>query len=130
MPAGEDRTIEVHVACDLAAMGAARATVIEAVGAWGFPALGELEIVVSELLTNAIRHAGTAAVVTCSLDDAGGVDVAVADSSATAPLPRSADDVATSGRGLAIVEALSDAWGTQVAGDGKTVWAHLSPSPA
>jgi anti-sigma regulatory factor (Ser/Thr protein kinase) len=128
---GDGRSIRIDVPCDLAAMAAARSHVVGAASGWGFVALDELEIVLSELLTNAIRHGHSSATVSCAMDPTGAIDLAVADTSRDQPVPRPVDDVATHGRGLAIVEALCDRWGTTpVPGDGKTVWAHLSDGTA
>lgn len=123
-----ERSIRIDVPCDLAAMAAARAQVTEAATAWGFSAVTELEVVMSELLTNAIVHARSAALVQCSMDGDGAVDISVSDEASGPLVPQHVDDQATHGRGLAIVEAFSARWGTiDRPDDGKTVWAHLAP---
>jgi two-component sensor histidine kinase len=84
----------------------------------------ELSLVVSELATNAVRHADGTYEVIITLDD-GGVTVAVADSNPKLP-ERRAPDV-EGGRGLTIVAALTSDWGAEpVEGDGKLVWGRLS----
>lgn len=123
-----ERSIRIDVPCDLAAMAAARAQVTEAATTWGFPAVTELEVVMSELLTNAIVHARSVAHVQCSMDDIGAVDISVSDDAPGPLSPRPADEQATHGRGLAIVEAFSERWGVIDRPDlGKTVWARLAP---
>ncbi|MCU1693109.1 MAG: putative histidine kinaserelated ATPase domain protein [Frankiales bacterium] len=82
-------------------------------------------VVVSELVGNAVRHGD----VRVSLDlqlDPDGLVVAVSDGAATLPRQRlDEDDQAENGRGLAIVQALAAAWGTDELPDGKRVWARL-----
>lgn len=125
-----DRSIRIEVPCDLAAMAAARAQVTEVAAAWGFPAVDELEVVMSELLTNAILHAGSAAHVQCSMDSAGAVAIAVTDAAPGPLAPQQVGEHATHGRGLAIVDAFSEQWGTIDRSDhGKTVWARLAARP-
>jgi anti-sigma regulatory factor (Ser/Thr protein kinase) len=84
-------------------------------------------LVVSELATNAVRHAlsefsveievGTAVRVAV-LDDVPGMVTVL-------PLATPAD----SGRGLAIVASLSDRWGVEPTGWGKRVWSELESRP-
>lgn len=83
-------------------------------------------LLVSELATNALRHAGTEFEVEVTATRTG-VRVAVSDDSPQRPrepLVLPGPD-AEGGRGLAIVDELADRWG--VAGDplGKTVWFEL-----
>ncbi|MGI8762103.1 MAG: ATP-binding protein [Jatrophihabitantaceae bacterium] len=91
--------------------------------------IDEVVLVASELVGNAIRH--TPAAPPHPLDvswevEADGVTVRVADSSEQYPTPRLATPDAPSGRGLAIVAAMSDSWGVDPADGGKRVWAHVS----
>jgi anti-sigma regulatory factor (Ser/Thr protein kinase) len=94
------------------------------------PAVGDATLVISELLSNSIRHAaplpGSKIRVTWTLgEDA--VRVAVSDAGG-GPLPRVTrpSPAAAGGRGLGIVETLSSCWGV-VRDDGETtVWAVLA----
>ena len=94
----------------------------------------DIAIVVSELLTNALRHAlpgsgdarprrpvrlGLLQLRLCVL-------CAVADPSTAAPVPRSPGAYGETGRGLHIVCALSDGWGYTTSGTGKVVWAMFT----
>jgi anti-sigma regulatory factor (Ser/Thr protein kinase) len=84
--------------------------------------LGTIELMVSELATNCIRHAGTAFDVTVSRT-AGEIRIEVTDRSAVEPALRSPGPEDATGRGLQIVALLSGAWGIQRSeGHGKTVW--------
>jgi anti-sigma regulatory factor (Ser/Thr protein kinase) len=96
-------------------------------------AVGDAVLVVSELLSNAIRHArplpGASVQVAWAVDD-GAVEVAVSDGGApTRPYPAHASVSALGGRGLDIVEYLARTWGVRTEPDGLTVWAVL-PAPA
>lgn len=84
-------------------------------------------LLVSELATNAVRHAGTPFEITVDIRETR-VHVAVIDHDVSHP-PRvrhpGADE--TSGRGLLIVEDLAEGWGTEDRGDGsKSVWFTLA----
>jgi anti-sigma regulatory factor (Ser/Thr protein kinase) len=82
------------------------------------------QLLVSELVTNAVLHAGTYIVVEVRVDDVR-VRVAVKDLSAAFPQPRVAADDASGGRGLQLVEALSSSWGWDLTAGGKSVWFEL-----
>jgi len=82
-------------------------------------------LVVSELCTNALVHATTGFELTVERTDRW-VRVAVTDAGEGTPSVRSPGTQEPHGRGLRIVESLSDDWGIDVApGQGKTVWARL-----
>src|SRR3954452_18816421 len=90
----------------------------------GLPTLvDDLLVVVSELATNAVIHARTAFSVTLEGDHSS-VLLSVQDGSAAAAARDPARAAGERGRGLAMVEQLSQRWGTtrQPAG-GKSVWA-------
>jgi anti-sigma regulatory factor (Ser/Thr protein kinase) len=90
----------------------------------------DITLVVSELLANALCHAlprpGGWPVRFGLLQSRPGSAVlcAVADPSPALPVPGSSGHLAESGRGLHVVEALSDRWGSTTSGhNGKVVWA-------
>ncbi|NED72255.1 ATP-binding protein, partial [Streptomyces sp. SID9944] len=76
------------------------------------PLAETLVLLVSELVTNAVVHTGCPAVLRLCLPgtaaEAATVRLEVADASTRAPVPRCADDDATGGRGLALVDGLAD----------------------
>lgn len=121
-----DGVLRIDVPADLSTLGAIRAAVSDAASGWGFPAIADLELVTSELVTNAVLHTGAPSVLTCHLLGASAVVVAVTDG-ATAPAEARAPYAAsTRGRGLGIVDTVATSWGTFGAEvDGKTVWARL-----
>jgi anti-sigma regulatory factor (Ser/Thr protein kinase) len=104
---------------------------------WGLLALSEdAAIIVSELVTNALRHglrdlSGAAAQVELIWWlRAGEVTCMVTDPGTEPPVMAPADPLAEAGHGLHVVEALSDTWGwTRLEGCRKAVWATL-PVPA
>jgi anti-sigma regulatory factor (Ser/Thr protein kinase) len=86
-------------------------------------------LIASELATNAVLHAGTPFTVTVEY---AGVDVTirVRDGSSQAPVVRSPVRLADGGRGLVLVDALSDSWGVSEETDGgKSVWARCPAAP-
>jgi anti-sigma regulatory factor (Ser/Thr protein kinase) len=96
------------------------------------PAIGDAALVLSELLSNAIRHAralpGSTLQVTWQVDG-GCVQVAVCDGgSTTRPNPAHPPVSSLGGRGLGIVEHLSRDWGVRRDDLGVTVWAVV-PAP-
>ncbi len=103
--------------------------------AWGREdVLDRLELLTSELATNAVRHAGSHFAVRASLRG-DRLRVEVEDDDPRAPAPREAAAADTSGRGLLLVDTLAAAWGVEPGGAGgdagKTVWFELAlpPSP-
>ena len=85
-----------------------------------------IAVMVSELATNALRHAETPFSVRVE-QAPGTVRVEVADGGEGRPAVRSPEPSEPSGRGLRIVESLSDTWGvTAASGAGKTVWFTLA----
>ncbi|MFJ5310044.1 SpoIIE family protein phosphatase [Streptomyces sp. NPDC088350] len=85
------------------------------------------ELVVSELVTNAIRHAE--APIRLRLLRDRHLICEVSDASNTAPHLRRARTYDEGGRGLLLVAQLSRGWGTRHTGTGKTIWAELALDP-
>lgn len=105
--------------------GLARVAVTSALSTLG---LGEfvddVALVVSEMVTNAVRHGRAPVVLELeTADDA--VVIAVDDASPLAPRRREADEQAEGGRGLLLVDLLSSEHGVRPQPPGKTVWARL-----
>jgi anti-sigma regulatory factor (Ser/Thr protein kinase) len=90
--------------------------------------------VVSELFTNAVRHTDSEEI-GCELRLVGGrlrLEVADEGCAATEPHPGSGDLDGEGGRGLLLVDALSETWGVSPNGNGRghVVWAELKVQPA
>jgi signal transduction histidine kinase len=81
-------------------------------------------IVVSELATNAVRHAGSGLAVTLSSTPVG-VRITVTDSSGQLPAVHRAAPAEGGGRGPHLVDQLANRWGVAPGPAGKTVWAEL-----
>lgn len=83
-------------------------------------------LLVSELVTNAFLHADspTMVVIDASGEHAA-IRVEVHDDCATAPRLGSFEPYASDGRGLALVDAMSERWGVDQDTDGKRVWFEL-----
>jgi anti-sigma regulatory factor (Ser/Thr protein kinase) len=82
-------------------------------------------LLVSEVVTNAILHARSSVRVAITWDNQR-LRVEVADKSAARPVARQFAPDSGTGRGLRLIEELSDAWGTQLVVDGKVVWFELA----
>jgi anti-anti-sigma regulatory factor/anti-sigma regulatory factor (Ser/Thr protein kinase) len=115
---------------------AARAAVVAACETWGLDAASGLqhvasraELVVTELISNAILHAKTEIELVVALREPF-LHLSVADGSAAPPRLMSPDSAETvGGRGLILVEALATKWGHLPMRDGKVVWAMLRLEP-
>ncbi len=95
-------------------------------GTVGRPDLGETaSLLVSEVVTNAVLHAGTPVDLSLSYDSQG-LHVRVADGSIHMPTRRRYGATAGTGRGLLMLEELVDDWGVTAQITGKTVWFRLS----
>jgi anti-sigma regulatory factor (Ser/Thr protein kinase) len=87
----------------------------------------DVQLAVSELITNAVRHAGTDVVLTLRLADELRVEVRDSHAELIDRTPQPPDDpFATSGRGLHIVAAVSSEWGVTAFEGGKSVWFTLT----
>lgn len=96
------------------------------------PLIDQAALGVTELLTNVHRHAQPDK--TCTVDIRLLLDrlrVAVHDHDPRLPTVKEADPLALCGRGLALIEAVSESWGVRAEGDtGKVIWFTLPAPPA
>nr|WP_234430525.1 SpoIIE family protein phosphatase [Streptomyces sp. NRRL F-4489] len=109
----------------------ARAFVRDTLQGWGHSDIVDDAVVLtSELVTNAVVHAGTAADVLCLRTD-GGVRISVADRYPEREIPLQNTGQAMvhpdreGGRGLLLCGALASRWGVEYTTDRKRVWFHL-----
>ncbi len=116
--------VELHLPGEVRDARLARAFVRDALS--GHPELDGIELAVSELTSNAVLHAGSPLTVRLEMSR-GHVRVAVHDRSTQLPQVPAPSMALPGGRGLRVVEQLSDAWGvdTESDGDGKWVWASF-----
>lgn len=85
-------------------------------------------LVTSELVTNALLHAGTVIDVSGRVDDAG-LRLAVRDGGPHMPQPRDYATTSGTGRGLRMLQQIVDDWGVTRHSTGKTVWLLLGTGP-
>jgi len=110
---------------DLLAPSQARAVVRDLLDQWGYRDLvDDAALVVSELVANAVEHAGATSVVLLNRGE-GGVRIEVRDPGEGTPASQAPPGTAERGRGLMIVAALASSWGVQQAERSKTVWVEL-----
>ncbi|WP_369220808.1 SpoIIE family protein phosphatase [Streptomyces sp. R39] len=106
-----------------AAVAEVRADAVRQVVAWGYDELATTtELIVSELVTNAIRYAEPPIRLRLLRDAR--LTCEVADASSTAPRLRHARSTDEGGRGLFLVAQLAHRWGARYTGDGKIIWAE------
>jgi GAF domain-containing protein/anti-sigma regulatory factor (Ser/Thr protein kinase) len=122
-----------------AAVAAARKFVRETLQSWlearppgDTGLIDDAVLLTSELVTNAVVHAGTQVHVTCKLA-ASAVEVVVRDSHPARMVPGPAQDEnipaeRTGGRGLLLPSALASAWGVSYGADAKAVWFRMGLS--
>nr|WP_313896193.1 serine/threonine-protein phosphatase [Streptomyces sp. YIM 98790] len=89
-------------------------------------------LMLSELLTNVLVHTDSDALLVTEVTGQPGerlLRVAVTDTSDEMPHRRQPGELASSGRGLLLMEVLADAWGVDPRGEGKTIWFELQERP-
>lgn len=91
-----------------------------------------VELALPELIANVVRHVPGRRCRMLILLQGGGVRVEVSDPSPVLPRPAGVNLTAEGGRGLLLVEAVTDRWGVEErpAGAGKTVWFECAAKPA
>ncbi|MEE4543689.1 ATP-binding protein [Streptomyces sp. V4-01] len=105
---------------------AARTLVAGALRAWGLADLTDADLVLSELVSNAIRHAeGDGMRVTALRLSGRRVRIGVIDRGRGRPTVQALTADGESGRGMWLVASLSAAWGVQVLPGGKCVWSEM-----
>ena len=117
------------VSADPSAVAQTRKDVVAQLERWGLSdAAFVTELVVSELVTNAIRHAEPPVQLRLIHDST--LICEVSDGGNTAPHLRRARTYDEGGRGLLLVAQLTERWGTRQSAAGKTIWAEQTLSPA
>ncbi|MGN6089014.1 MAG: ATP-binding protein [Actinomycetales bacterium] len=117
----------VDVPPTLTAASVARGVVRQLLHAWQLSsAVDAAQLVVSEMVTNAVRHVGGEASFELTIEAAGDeIRLALADGSSVRPLIRELRDDSLGGRGIALIEALTERWGVEDHEGGKRVWVIL-----
>ncbi|MFJ9810937.1 SpoIIE family protein phosphatase [Streptomyces sp. NPDC101158] len=123
-----DRIAQWEVPSDPSAVSPVRSAAAARIAAWGLDEAGfTAELVLSELITNAIRYGRPPVRVRLVYDRV--LICEVSDGSSTSPHLRHATDTDEGGRGLFLVAQFAQRWGTRYARRGKTIWAELPIAP-
>ncbi len=118
----DDMVASVRLPPEPASVAVARGIVEAALSEIARPAAIDIVVLLtSELVTNAVVHAGTPIDLLVH-DLHGRVQIEVFDAGQQVPVVADGVRPSESGRGLRIVAALSEAWGTNPGPAGKTVW--------
>lgn len=111
-------------------VGAARRLLVETLDEWELQGLEyDASVVLSELTTNAVLHAGTDVTVKISFHDRV-LTLEVRDGSPKLPMSSRFNPTAATGKGLVLVEALATEWGVRAEPTGKTIWATFAEAGA
>jgi len=128
--------LQARLAPRPASVRAARDLVTRACHAWHLPQLlPDSSLIMSELATNAVEHAGTDFIATVTRSGGTSLHVAVRDGASRFPhpsesrLPDPKISLLEQGRGLGLVHAVAAAWGAMPTRGGKVVWATVSHFP-
>ncbi|MFJ3305970.1 SpoIIE family protein phosphatase [Streptomyces sp. NPDC086549] len=123
-----DRMAVWDVPDDPSAVGRIRAAATRTLNEWGLTEEAfTTELILSELVTNAIRHATAPIGVRLIRDRT--LICEVSDGSSTAPHLRSAAATDEGGRGLFLVSQFAERWGTRYTADGKVIWTEQPLEP-
>ncbi|MBA4864007.1 SpoIIE family protein phosphatase [Streptomyces sp. PSKA54] len=121
--------LQQHVALgDPEALAESRHMIRAAVRAWGaHDRTDDIELIAGELITNSLVHTEGAAIVTLRVLSGSErrLRVEVEDSTSALPHRREAGTNGLSGRGLFLVDRLTDVWGVEARGGGKLVWCEF-----
>jgi serine phosphatase RsbU (regulator of sigma subunit)/anti-sigma regulatory factor (Ser/Thr protein kinase) len=118
---GPDRVAELDLPADPSTVADARSWAVRRLAEWGLSETAFVtELVVSELVTNAIRYAGAPIRLTLIRDET--LVCEVSDGTGTAPHLHHARVMDEGGRGLMLVAQLTHRWGSRLAAHGKTIW--------
>ena len=118
--------VAVALAAGVEAAAQARRVVLDLLRQGRRPDMADTAcLLTSELVANAVVHTGAPVELVVDLDRAR-LAVEVIDVSSETPEPVEASPFATSGRGLAMVAHLADAWGVTRVVPGKSVWFSLT----
>lgn len=109
----------------VSAPGGARAFIRRSLGGFDADLMGSVELMVSELVTNAVIHASSSPRVDVYLSRRA-VRVEVYDDDPALPRQREPEASGPGGRGLLIVDQLATDWGARNEGEGKVVWFELA----
>lgn len=123
---GDPSVEEVRLTSRPESAGTARRLALTVLRSWALPQLDDVvELLVSELVGNAVRHTGARTFGLRMLRRRGWVRVEVRDPSRALPCLMPVRELDAGGRGLFLVDKLSDRWGVNLQPCGKTTWFEL-----
>lgn len=129
------RFFQIAFAAEVACVPPVRRAVRHQLGVWGLESCLDIALLAAgELVANAIRHGCVGPDETITVSAWSTVDelwIGVRDPSSAQPHRRFVDEGEESGRGLELVAAVADRWGSEPASDrsGKCVWAAFRTAP-
>ena len=123
-------TASIDLAPTAPSITAARHVVLELLRVWGTPQdRDDAALLVTELVANVVDHVGGEASLTLELTSSEGwLRIAVRDGSSVRPVVQELSQERPRGRGLRMVRAIADRWGSEDHQGGKRVWCELGPA--
>ncbi len=94
------------------------------------PRLDDLLLCLSEVVTNAVLHAGPPIQVRGAVVESKNIRVEVSDGSKASPVHRHPEPSSPTGRGLHLLDSLTCGWGVDITSGGKTVWFEIAGNAA
>lgn len=123
---GDPSVREVHLTSRPESASTARRLALSVIKVWGLAVHADtVELLVSELVGNAVRHTGARTFGLRMQRRRGWIRIEVRDPSRALPCLLPVREMDTSGRGLFLVDTLSDRWGVDLQPRGKTTWFEL-----
>ena len=124
------RTASFDLPPNATSIPAARHLVLELLRAWDAPQdRDDAALLVTELVANVVDHVGGEACLTLELAGSEGwLRIGVIDGSAIPPVVHELSQDRPRGRGLLMVQAIADRWGSEEHHGGKRVWFELRPA--
>ncbi|MDT0609608.1 SpoIIE family protein phosphatase [Streptomyces lancefieldiae] len=127
------RTMLTVAQCEPARIAAARRHLRDLLHDWPSEEQQDAAVLLlSEMLTNVLVHTDTDALLVAEVSGEPGerrIRVEVTDNGDDLPHRRRPGEMASSGRGLMLIELLADAWGVAPRGEGKSIWYELYEYP-
>jgi anti-sigma regulatory factor (Ser/Thr protein kinase) len=122
-------TASIDLPPAIASVPAARHLVVQLLRVWeARQDVDDVALLVTELVSNVVDHVGGEASLTLELAlSEDWLRIAVADGCSVQPVVRALEDGHPRGRGLHLVQAIADRWGSEEHDGGKRVWFEVRP---
>ncbi|MDX3097459.1 ATP-binding protein [Streptomyces sp. ME01-24h] len=123
---GDPSVDEVRLSSRPQSAAAARRLARQVLRQWGLPQFDDVvELLVSELVGNAVRHTGARTFGLRMIRRRGCIRVEVRDPSRALPCLMPVREMDVSGRGMFLIDRLADRWGVDLLPRGKTTWFEM-----